>query len=38
MVFAAPELIETQPVDVFHEVEVAAELQHWVLTNGMMRG
>ena len=35
--FATPELIEAQPVEVRNEVEVALELQHWMLAEGMVR-
>jgi hypothetical protein len=38
VVLAAPELVKAKPVDVFHEIEVAAELQHWMLADRMMRG
>jgi uncharacterized caspase-like protein len=38
MVFAAPEFIVSEAVQMFHQVEIAAELQHRVLTDRMMRG
>ena len=38
VVLAAPELVVAEPVEVLHEVEVAAELQHRMLANGMMKG
>ena len=36
--FAAPELVESQPVEVFHEIEVSLELQDRVLTDRVVRG
>jgi hypothetical protein len=36
MVLTAPELVVSEIVQMLHEVEIAAELQHWVLTNGMV--
>ena len=38
MVFTAPELVETEPIEVFREVEVALELQCWVLTGRVVGG
>jgi hypothetical protein len=38
MVLAAPEFVVPELVQVLHEVEIAAELQHRVLTDGMMGG
>ena len=38
VVLAAPELVEPEPVQMLDEIEVAAELQHRVLADGMMRG
>jgi len=38
MVLAAPELVVSQSIQALDEVKVAAELQHRVLTDGMMRG
>ena len=37
MVLAAPELVVAEPVELFHEVEIAAELQHRVLADRMVR-
>jgi hypothetical protein len=37
MVFAAPELVETEPVQVFHQVKVTLELQRRVLSHRMVR-
>jgi hypothetical protein len=36
MVLAAPEFVVPELVQVLHEVEIAAELQHRVLTDGMV--
>src|SRR5258705_10701379 len=38
MVLAAPELVITQRVELLDEIEVAAELQHRMLADRMMRG
>jgi hypothetical protein len=38
MVLAAPEFVIAELVQVLDEVEIAAELQHRVLPNGMMGG
>jgi len=38
VVLATPELVEAQPVDVLGKVEIAPELEHRVLSDGMMRG
>jgi hypothetical protein len=38
MVLAAPELVETQRIDLLDEIEVAAELQHRMLADRVMRG
>src|SRR6185437_17074588 len=38
MMLAAPELVEAERVDLFDEIEVAAELQHRMLADRMMRG
>jgi hypothetical protein len=38
MVLAAPELVEAERVDLLDEIEVAAELQHRMLADRMMRG
>jgi hypothetical protein len=38
MVLAAPELIEAERIDLLDEIEVAAELQHRMLADRMMRG
>jgi hypothetical protein len=38
MVFAAPEFVEAERVDLFDEVEVAAELEQRILADRMMRG
>jgi hypothetical protein len=35
---AAPELVEAEAVEMVHELEVAAELQHRMLADRMMRG
>jgi hypothetical protein len=37
MVLAAPEFVETKRVDLFDEIEVAAELQQRILADRMMR-
>jgi len=37
-VLAAPELVEAEPVEMGREVEVALELQRWVLAGGMVWG
>src|SRR5258705_1598625 len=38
MMLAAPELIEAERVDLLDEIEVAAELQHRMLADRVMRG
>ncbi len=38
MVLAAPEFVETQLVDLLHEIEVAAELQQRIFADRVMRG
>ena len=38
MVLAAPELVVAEPVEVLDEVEIAAELQHRVLADRVVRG
>jgi hypothetical protein len=38
MVFTAPEFAVTEPVEMFDQVEIAAELQHRMLADWMMRG
>jgi hypothetical protein len=38
VVLAAPEFVVAQPVEEFDKIEVAAELQHRMLADGMMRG
>jgi hypothetical protein len=38
MVLATPELVIAEPVQVLHEIEVAAELQHRVLADRMVGG
>jgi hypothetical protein len=38
MVLAAPELVVAERVELFDEVEVAAELQHRMFADRMMRG
>src|SRR5262245_988153 len=38
MVLAAPELVIAEPVELFDEVEIAAELQHRMLAHRMVRG
>ena len=38
MVLAAPEFVVAELVQVLHEVEVAAELQHRMLADRMVRG
>jgi len=37
MMLAAPELVVPELVEVLHEVQIAAELQHRVLPDGMVR-
>ena len=37
MVFAAPEFVIAQPVELLDEVEVPAELQHRIFADRMMR-
>src|SRR6267154_5964653 len=38
MVLAAPEFVEAERVDLLDEIEVAAELQHRMLADRVMRG
>jgi hypothetical protein len=38
MMFAAPEFVEAERIDLLDEIEVAAELQHRMLADRMMRG
>jgi hypothetical protein len=38
MVFAAPELVESEPIEVLGEVEVTLELQRRVFAGGVVRG
>ena len=38
MVLAAPELVIAEPVELLDQVEIAAELQHRMLADRMMRG
>src|SRR5262249_48579195 len=38
MVFAAPEFVIAERVELLDEIEVAAELQHRMLAKGVMRG
>ena len=38
MVLAAPEFVVAEVVEMLHQVEVAAELQHRVLADRMVRG
>src|SRR5436309_11456338 len=38
MMLAAPEFVVAEPVELLHQVEVAAELQQRVLADRMMRG
>src|SRR5713226_6950200 len=38
MMLAAPEFIEAERIDLLDEIKVAAELQHRMLANGVMRG
>ena len=38
MMLAAPELVEAERVDLRDEIQVAAELQHRMLADGMMWG
>jgi hypothetical protein len=38
MMLAAPELVVTKRIELLDEIEVAAELQHRMLADGMMRG
>ena len=38
MVLAAPELVVAERVELLDEVEIAAELQHRILADRMMRG
>src|SRR5450759_3523356 len=38
MMFAAPEFIVAERVELLDEIEVTAELQHRMLANGVMRG
>jgi hypothetical protein len=35
---AAPELVVAEIVELLHEIQVAPELQHWMLADRMMRG
>ena len=38
MVFAAPEFVVAEPVEMLDEIEIAAKLQHRMLADRMMRG
>src|ERR1700730_15190146 len=38
MMLAAPELVVAEPVELLDEVEIAAELQHRMLADRVMRG
>ena len=38
VVLAAPEFVVAEPIQVLHEIQVAPELQHRMLADGMMRG
>jgi hypothetical protein len=38
MMLAAPELVIAELVELLDEGEIAAELQHWMLADRMMRG
>ena len=38
MMLAAPELVVAEPVEMLHEVEIPAELQHRMLADRMVRG
>jgi hypothetical protein len=38
MVLAAPELVVPELVQMLDEIEIAAELQHRMLTDGVVRG
>jgi hypothetical protein len=38
MMLAAPEFIEAERIDLFDKIEVAAELQHRMLADRVMRG
>src|ERR1700682_1191965 len=38
MMLAAPELVEAERIDLLDEIEIAAELQHRMLADGVMRG
>jgi hypothetical protein len=38
MMLATPELVVTERVELLHQIEVAAELQHRMLADRMMRG
>jgi hypothetical protein len=38
MMLAAPELVIAERVDLLDEIEVAAELQQWILADRVMRG
>src|SRR6266849_2403572 len=38
MMLAAPEFVIAEVIELLHEIEVAAELQHRVLTDRVMRG
>jgi hypothetical protein len=38
MMLAAPELVEAERIDLLDEIEVAAELQHRMLADRVMRG
>src|ERR1043166_3882700 len=38
MMLAAPEFVEPERIDLLDEIEVAAELQHRMLADRMMRG
>jgi hypothetical protein len=38
VVLAAPELVVSELVELRHQVEIAPELQHRMLTDGVVRG
>src|ERR1700761_4864156 len=38
MMLAAPEFVVTETVELLDQIEIAAKLQQWMLTDRMMRG
>jgi len=38
VVLAAPEFVESKPIEVLNKVKIAPKLQHRMFAEGMMRG